>query len=307
MKTLYWSSGDPLDCWDNPNCFFDAQGIGRRREPGDPGYVVWYPPGYQPPSKLKPKKPFRRTARNQNTHDNNTSNPSKAMPTFQYNVAPNSNGGFTTRPVIGTLLTEQAFIERMITLTGLTKEQCESATDAIFDIICACASGCDHATDIRGRFRFRPTSGGSAPAPDGFNNPDEINADVAISLTAAKRDAWRSSLTLESMGEVGKLSPLIDSVLSQENGQADVYVPGTMLVLNGSNLRFDKTDVQQGVFVRSGNNPEVRLTVYGTVTPTSLSVLMPATLTGPQTIRIAAFINGSVRSFTYMTPVAQSA
>lgn len=125
--------------------------------------------------------------------------------------------------------------------------------------------------------------------------------------TAAKREDWQSQLTLESMGEVGKLSPVIDSILSQENGQADVYIPGPLIVINGDNLRFDKTDTQQGVFVRSGDNPEVRLTTYGTITPDSLSVLMPGTLTGPQTVRVVAFINGSVRSFTYMTPVAQSA
>ena len=307
MKSLYWDSHDPLDCWDNPNCFFDSEGKGKRREKSDEGYVEWYPPGYQPPAKPKAKKPFRRRAKTQTTNDNHTSTTSTAMPSFQYNVAPNSNGGFTTRPVLGTLLTEQAFIERMMAITGLTKEQCQSATDAVFDIICGCASSCDHATDIRGRFRFRPTSGGSQSTPDAFNNAAEINADIAISLTAAKRDSWQSQLTLESMGEVGKVSPVVDSILSQENGQTDVYVPGTMIVINGDNLRFDKTDVQQGVFVRSGNNAEVRLTVYGTVTPTSLSVFMPDTLTGPQTVRVAAFIHGSVRSFTYMTPVAQSA
>lgn len=307
MKSLYWDSHDPLDCYDNPNCFFDAEGKGKRREKGDPGYIEWYPPGYQPPAKPKPKKPFRRRAKANTTHDNTPSNPPTLMPTFQYNVAPNSNGGFTTRPVLGTLLTEPAFTQRMMDLTGLTKEQCESATDAVFDIICACATGCDHATDIRGRFRFRPTSGGSQTSPDGFDNADELNADIAISLTAPKRDAWRSGLTLESMGEVGKISPVIDSILSQENGQADVYVPGTMVVINGDNLRFDKTDVLQGIFVRSGSSAEVRLTIYGTVTPGSLSVLMPATLTGPQVVRVAAFINGSVRSFTYMTPLAQSA
>lgn len=307
MKNLHWSSGDPLDCWDNPNCFFGADGIGKRREPGDPGYVPWHPPGYQPPPQPKTRKPFRRRAKTKNKHDNTTPTSSTAMPTFKYNVAPNSNGGFTTRPVIGTLLTEQAFIQRMMDRTGLSQEQCESATDAVFDIICACATGCDHATDIRGRFRFRPTSGGSQPSPDAFNNAGEINADIAISLTAAKREDWQSQLTLESMGEVGKLSPVIDSILSQENGQADVYIPGTLIVINGDNLRFDKTDTQQGVFVRSGDNPEVRLTTYGTITPGSLSVLMPGTLTGPQTVRVAAHINGSVRSFTYMTPVAQSA
>lgn len=307
MKTLYWDSGDPFDCFDNPNCFFDDTGIGRRREAGDPGYVVWFPPGYVPPAKPKKKKPFRRKAKTQTSNDISNPNPSTTMSTFKYNVAPNPNGGFTTRPVLGTLVTEQFFIQRMVALTSLTQPQCEAAFDAVFDIICGCTAGCDHATDIRGRLRFRPTSGGSSPTPDGFNNAEEINADAAISLTSAKRDDWRAGLTLESMGEVGKVSSTIDSILSQENGQANVYVPGTMEVLNGDRLAFNKDNVLEGVFVRSGNNAEVRLTVYGTVTPTSLSVFMPANLTGPLTFRHAAFINGSVRSFTYMTPVTQSA
>ena len=56
MKQLYWDSPDPLDCFDNPNCFFDADGKGKRREPGDPGYVEWFPPGYTPPPKPKAKR-----------------------------------------------------------------------------------------------------------------------------------------------------------------------------------------------------------------------------------------------------------
>ena len=76
-------------------------------------------------------------------------------------------------------------------------------------------------------------------------------------------------------------------------------------MLNGDNLRFDRADVTQGVFFRAGSAAEVRATVYGTVTPTSLSVLVPATLSGPLTVRVAAYINGSVRSFTYMTPITQ--
>jgi hypothetical protein len=58
-------------------------------------------------------------------------------------------------------------------------------------------------------------------------------------------------------------------------------------------LDLDKTDLAQGVFFRSGSNPEVRATVYGTITPSSLSVLVPATLSGPL----------SVRSFTYMDAI----
>ena len=126
-------------------------------------------------------------------------------------------------------------------------------------------------------------------------------------LTAAARDAWRSTLTLESMGEVGKVSPDIDSILSQENDAPGKYAPGTMIELSGHRLDLDKSDLSQGVFFRSGSDPEVRATVYGTITRTSLSVLVPATLSGPLYVRVANKINGSVRSFTFMdaiTPIS---
>lgn len=261
----------------------------------------WPDPPPEPPKKKK--KTFHRKPKPQPNPDT----PTTIMSTFKYKVAPNPNGGFTTRPVLGTLITEQFFMDRMATLTGLTQQQSEAAFDAVFDIICGCTAGCDHATDIRSRLRFRPTSGGTSPTPDGFSNADDINADVAISITAPKRDDWRSTLTLESMGEVGKVGPEIDSIISQENGIPDVYVPGTMEVINGNYTGINKNNPLEGVFVRSGNNPEVRIAVYGTITPTSLSFFIPANLTGPLSVRLATFINGSVRSFTYMTPVEQSA
>lgn len=49
----------------------------------------------------------------------------------------------------------------------------------------------------------------------------------------------------------------------------------------------------------------VRATVYGTVTPSSLSVRVPGTLSGPLTVRAAAYINGSVRSFTFMDLITE--
>ncbi|MBL9152247.1 MAG: hypothetical protein JNK37_07175 [Verrucomicrobiales bacterium] len=297
MKPLLWDAINPFTglpfTWDDPNLRF-VDGIGMYLEPGDPGFVPYDTP---PPPR---RKPFRRKRK---LKPNPEPNPTQTMSSFKYNVAPNPNGGFTTRPVLGPVISSEAFLAKVATDSGLTPEQAAAAFDAIVGAITACATGCDHATDIRGLLRFRPTSGGTSPTPDGFHNPDDINADIAISLTAAARDAWRAGLTLESLGEVGKVSPLIDSILSQENGAENHYVPGTLIVLNGDLLRFQKTDPTQGVFFRSGNNAEVRATIYGTITPTSLSVLVPDTLTGPLSVRVAAYINGSVRSFTYMTPI----
>lgn len=301
MKPLLWDSINPVTgqpfTWGDPNVFWGSPSY--FLEPGDPGYVP-YPGTSQPPSKKK-RKPFRRKAANPNTEP---PTPNYIMPTFQYHIAPNPHGGFTTRPVMRQSVTEEAFFAKVAADSGLSVEQSIAAFDAIVGAFLACAGGCDHGV-IRDKIRFRPTSGGSDPAPDGFNNAQEINADVALSFTATARDAWRATLTLESQGEIGKSSPLIDSILSQENGAEDQYTPGALIVLNGDNLRFNKADPAQGVFFRSGNNPEVRATTYGTLTPTSLSVMVPATLSGPLTVRVATYMNGSVRSFTYMDPITQ--
>lgn len=301
MQELRWDSINPLTgapfTWGDPNLRWGSPSY--YLEPGDPGFTPYGPPAVLPP--VKKKKPFRRKTASK---PQSTTNPPNLMPTFRYNVAPNPNGGFTTRPVLGDPVTEDFFFDRAAELSaGLTAAQIRTALTAVLDTITECSTGCAFSQGLLGRLRFRPTSGGSQTAPDAFDNAEEINADISLSLTAAARDAWRAALTLESQGEIGKVSPVISTILSQENGQVGKYAPGTLIELSGMNLRFDKTDLTQGVFFRSGSDPEVRATVYGTVTPSSLSVMVPAALSGPLMVRAAAFINGSVRSFTYMDPI----
>ena len=305
MKTLHWDAINPITgtpfTWDDPNLRWGDPSY--YLEPGDPGFVPYDTPAPKPVAKKK--KPFRRKAAS-NTHA--TPSPHTTMPTFQYHTAPNPKGGFTTRPVLGEPVTDETFFNIAATKSGgLTADQIKTGLTAVLDTILDCSSGCAFSNGLLGKLRFRPTSGGSQPGPADFDNPNEMNCDVALSITAETRDAWRSTLTLESMGEVGKVSPDIDSILSQENDAPGKYAPGTMIELSGHRLDLDKGDVTQGVFFRSGSNAEVRATVYGTITPSSLSVLVPATLSGPLTVRVANKINGSVRSFTFMdaiTPIS---
>jgi hypothetical protein len=304
MKTLHWDAINPFTgkpfTWDDPNLRWGDPSY--YLEPGDEGFVPYGTPAPKPAPK---KKPFRRKAKAKTPEP---TNPTTTMPTFQYHVAPNPKGGFTTRPVLGDPVTDEVFFNIAASKGGgLTADQIKTALNAVLDTALECSSGCAFSNGLLGRLRFRPTSGGSMPGPADFNNPDEMNCDVALSITAETRDAWRATLTLESQGEVGKLSPVIDSILSQENGAPGKYAPGTMIELSGDRLDIDKSDPQQGVFLRSGSNPEVRATVYGTITPTSLSVLVPGTSSGPLMVRVANKINGSIRSFTYMdaiTPIA---
>ena len=297
MRVVRYDEDPPLR-YGNPNLRWGSPSY--LLEEGDEGFVA--PPGTPLPEPPRPKKTFRRKAK---TQTNPTPNPTTStMPAFQYNVAPNPNGGFTTRPVFGDSASDTAILAAMAQKCGLTVEQCTAAANALLDTILECATGCAFSQGFLGRLRFRPVSGGSQASPDGFDNAEEINASVSLSFTAPAIGAWRTVLTIQNMGEVGKATPYVASIISQENGQEDHYTPGTMIVINGDNLRFNKADLTQGVFFRSGNNAEVRATVYGPINPGSLTVLVPAALAGPLTVRVSAFINGSVRSFTYMNNIS---
>lgn len=292
MRIVRWNDGTR---WDDPNLRWGSPSF--IIEPGEEGYVA--PPGTPIPAPPRQKKTFRRTAKTQNETTPNL-NPD-AMPTFKYNVAPNPNGGFTTRPVLGEPATSDFILAQIAAKSGATPEVSTAVLNAARDVILECAQGCAYSTSILGWLRFRPTSGGSQASPAGFDNPDEINASIALSFTADTITSWRSTLSLESQGEIGKTTPYVASITSLENGAEDEYAAGAMIEINGSNLRFNKSDLTQGVFIRAGNNPEVRLTVYGPITPTSITALIPAGTTGAQTVRVSAYIHGSVRSFTYQT------
>lgn len=219
--------------------------------------------------------------------------------TFKYNVAPLAGGGFTTRAVRGSQADEAAITAAIATSTGVDPAKVPLVIQAFFDKVLQCSAGCDWSSEIYGCISFRPTSGGSETSPADFHTPDDINADIALSLSAAKIRQWRSTLSLESLGEVGLVTPTIDTILDITTGQADKYTAANMIQLRGDNLRFKLSDVTQGVFFRSGSAAEVRATLYGQNEPGIVSCAIPAALSGPLQVRIAAFINGSVRSFTY--------
>jgi Domain of unknown function (DUF4469) with IG-like fold len=276
---LTWDSPAPIT-WDGTSLTWDAAAPG------------------PPPPKPK-KKPFHRKPK----PNPEPTPPPTPMSTFKYNPAPKSTGGFTTRAALGDGVTQEFLTAEVATATGLTPVQVEAAVKTFLQKILACSTGCGWSNNLYDIVRFRPTSGGSNPQPDGFHNADDINADVAVSFTKDAITAWRAGLTLESMGEVGKVTPIIDTILNQDTGAADHYTPGSLIQLRGDNLKLNKTDVTQGVFFKAGAAAEVRATVYGDIEPTTLTVLVPANLSGPLTVRVAVFINGSVRSFTYTTPI----
>lgn len=128
---------------------------------------------------------------------------------------------------------------------------------------------------------------------------------MAITLTAEVIRTWQETLTLEHMGELGRVLPNLDSSRNQANGEINQYVPGDLVQIRGNNLKFDRTDVQQGLFLRPAAGAEVRCTSYADIEPTSFTAIVPAALSGALTVRMVAKINGSLRSFTYPAELTQ--
>jgi hypothetical protein len=221
------------------------------------------------------------------------------MPAFQFTVSPKSTGGFTTRAVLGAQINEAALVAEIAAATGVDAVKVPLVIKDFLARLRGCAQGCSWATALFGELGVRPTCGGSQPSPDGFQNAEEINADIALSFTAEVIDQWRATLQLESQGTKGLVTPVIDTIICLQNNAEDHYVVSDNVRLYGHDLRFDKSDPLQGVFFIKADGAEVRATIYGPINPSDVTVLVPAGLTGVLQVRIAAEINGSVRTYLY--------
>lgn len=248
------------------------------------------------PKPPKKKKPFHRAPKPSNPPPT----PSHTMSnTFKFNVSPKSTGGFRTNAVLGTQIDEAALVASIATETDVVPEKVPLVIKALFTHLRSCTHGCNWATALFGELSVRPTCGGSSPSPDGFQNAEEINADIALSFTAEIIQQWRATLQLESQGTKGLVTPVIDTILCLADNAEDHYVVMDNIRLYGHDLRFDKADVLQGVFFIKADGTEVRATVYGPINPSDVTVLVPAGLTGALQVRISAHINGSLRTYLY--------
>lgn len=226
--------------------------------------------------------------------------------TFNYRTAPKTGGGSSTRAVLGEQVEESAITAAAAAAAGITPAQAEAAIKSLLEQLLTAAACSQWSDGLYGLIGFRPTSGGSKEDPNQFVTPDDINANVAISFLAAKIAEWRAVLSIQSMGGVGKVTPMIEHIFNEANDNENEYTVGQNIRLVGDNLRLDKTDLTQGVFFRLADNSEVRATGYAGNEPGTLYVIVPTGVTGSVTVRIAAFINGSVRSYTFTDPITAS-
>lgn len=302
-KPLHYGMLNPVTgkpfVYGDPNLFY-----GYYLEKGDPGYVP-YPEELEAAKPEPKKKPFHRKARptDSNTTATPITNTSTTMSTFKFTIIPKAGGGFRTQAVLGEQIDEATLTGAIAAAASITGPQVEIVIKTLFAKLAEAAADNQWSNSLYGTLGMRPTSGGGHTSPDGFQNAAEINADIALTYIAQFIADWQSGLNIENKGTKGLVTPVIATILSEEDGVENHYVAGTMCRAVGTDLRFDKTDPLQGLFIIKPDGSEVRITVYGPINPSEVSFLMPAGITGAVRIRISASIHGSVRSYTYTTPL----
>jgi hypothetical protein len=104
----------------------------------------------------------------------------------------------------------------------------------------------------------------------------------------------------------GERAPEIELVRNLANDNLDTYTAGNVLRITGKNLKINKTDAQQGIFLTGLKTQEtVRLDQYIDNTDGTLTALIPATIEGEQRLLVRSLIGNNLRETTYGTVLKQ--
>ncbi len=128
-------------------------------------------------------------------------------------------------------------------------------------------------------------------------------ANIAAAYICNLLGQFRTGLTVERTGVDTERLPEIEIVRNHATGVLNSYRPGDVQRINGNDLKLNPADRAQGVLFRGTSGPEVRATRYVTVTDGQILVLVPSTLTGPQTLIVRVKYDGNLRELKFQKPL----
>ena len=286
MKTLYWDSGDPLDCFDNPNCRWGDPSY--RLEPGDPGYVVWFPPGYVPPAPERKKKPRRRSTLSAAENPQ----PSNTM-AFQYIIIPNPKNPqrpFRARPVLDTQVSADQFLNDVAADAQVTREIVEKVLTSLSKVTVGNMRQNKPLAHALGLFRATPTMSGSFATNE--PNAEEVKAGIGFALIVGPEAeaAMLDGLTVEKADEVGTVKPEVETVTLSPGGTPNKYSTTAGLKCSGDHFRGSGSNQPwPGVYLLDASlaNP-IQLTVIACSQTELLIAPVPAGTTGSKRLKVVA-------------------
>jgi hypothetical protein len=305
MVFLHFDSDNVLDCFDNPNCFFNEEGIGCRRELGDPGYVLWFPPGYVPPKPPPKPKPARRRHLS-NPQDSNSNPNAPHTMSIPYYIRPTTDGSKVTTTIAyrGTKTKAEmiAGIQARLTAAGVT------VTD---DIIGKVLQHHDEAVIDFGMdaWKMEPvghighffSGGGSSSDLQGPCTYASMNLGLSCNLDDDGEARAEAAFAGENLGHKGRVMPIFAKVSDLFTKLPNHYTAGKSVLIELGN-RSIVFDPQRGHKVqwRLADNTLVDADDYGFIEGTRISAHIPATgVTGPIHLVLTLEINGRLVTDTY--------
>lgn len=208
-------------------------------------------------------------------------------------------GSFTTRPDLGQPLTEKEVIEELVQASSVSEGDVRSVLTNLRRILVNAAQLTRPSEPLFGLFRLGLSCGGKLTDPEGELTADQLAPYLNLCASAELQNQFRTGLTVERTGVDSERVPDLETVRNDATGALNSYTPGDVLRLNGSDLKLDPADNTQGVFFRSSAGAEVRAIRYVTVTDGQILVLVPATLTGPQTLIVRIKYGPNLRQTTF--------
>ncbi len=204
---------------------------------------------------------------------------------IKYQIVPNQlqEGKFYARVIPTGRLETRHLLPNVVEKTALSDTDVRGVLNALrTEIADALAKGMT--VELDGLVRFSVSLSGS------YDNADVVlnrgNADLKVNAHAdlsLQQLVARQAEYERVEREVRK--PIIRTVLDAASEQYDRYTPGGIIRINGSNLAFDKTKPDEGVFVSDGTT-EKRLSVYAVAGEKEIIALMPADVSGDLTLRV---------------------
>ncbi len=215
-------------------------------------------------------------------------------------------GNWTTRAKLGTELTGEEIINRLVEASALTRGDIESVFQNLLSIL-AEADQNGRPADVIGIFRVKPKTGGALDDPDESVEIDDIDPRIGAYCGAELQGMFQSGLSLESRGIARERVPEISLVRNDATRNLNVYTPGDVLTIQGEDLKVHPTQADEGVFLVDTGGTEVKMTRYIRNTNSTIQVLIPGTLSGAQTliIRTRYTTTGTLRSTTWSTLLTQ--
>ncbi|MBK7058170.1 MAG: DUF4469 domain-containing protein [Leptospiraceae bacterium] len=112
-----------------------------------------------------------------------------------------------------------------------------------------------------------------------FQNPEEAFSEdkhsVEVSIVPSQMFVKRVAIEAKTVRVAqGKILPLVISVENISSGAVDTLSSGDLVAIRGENLKFNKAELNQGVFLEK-NGAEIRVSEYSQVTSKLVSFKTP--------------------------------